>query len=58
MRDNDATGRIVEGPPSAFWIGLSRGLRLSAIALGVGLVMAAGPVKPLHCQSAAYTLLL
>ena len=45
MRDNDATGRIVEGPPSAFWIGLSRGLRLTAIALGVGLVMAAGPVK-------------
>ena len=45
MRDNDAAGRIVRALPSAFWMGLSRGLRVTAVALGVGLVMAAGPVK-------------
>jgi hypothetical protein len=45
MRDNDAASRIVQAPPSAFWMGLSRGLRLTAVALGVGLVMAAGPLR-------------
>jgi hypothetical protein len=45
MRDNDAASRILQAPPSAFWMGLSRGLRLTAVALGVGLVMAAGPLR-------------
>jgi len=45
MRDNDAAARIVQDPRLDFWTSLSRGLRLTAVALGVGLVMAAGPVR-------------
>src|SRR5258707_4985303 len=45
MRDNDAASRIVQATPSDFWMGLSRGLRLTAVASGVGLVMAAGPLR-------------
>jgi hypothetical protein len=45
MRDNDAGGWMVQDPRLAFWTGLSRSLRITAVALGVGLVMAAGPVR-------------
>jgi hypothetical protein len=41
MRDTEASGWIVQNPSAA----LSRGLRLAAVALGIGLVMTAGVAR-------------
>jgi hypothetical protein len=53
MRETEASFRIVQDPLQALpqtasqvsWKALTRGLRLAAITVGVGLVMAAGPVR-------------
>ena len=49
MRETEASFRIVQGPlqtsPQTSWKALTRGLRLAAVAAGIGLVMAAGPVR-------------
>ena len=45
MRETEASFRIVQDPHQAPWKALTRGLRLAAITLGIGLVMAAGPVR-------------
>jgi hypothetical protein len=53
MRETEASFRIVQDPsqaplqaaPQALWKALTRGLRLAAVAAGIGLVMAAGPVR-------------
>jgi hypothetical protein len=45
MRQDNASGRIVRNLNKAQWTALSRALRLAAVAVGVGLVMAAGPVR-------------
>src|SRR3954452_9925693 len=53
MRETEASFRIVQDPLRAApsvrlqvcWKDLSRGLRLAAIVAGIGLVMAAGPVR-------------
>ena len=41
MRSSETSGSMVRDPRWGFW----RALKLSAVALGVGLVMAAGPVR-------------
>jgi hypothetical protein len=41
MRSSETSGSMVRDPKSGFW----RALKLSAVALGIGLVMSAGPVR-------------
>ncbi|MBW7974347.1 hypothetical protein [Bradyrhizobium sp. BR 10289] len=41
MRSSETSGSMVRDPQSGFW----RALKLSAVALGIGLVMTAGPVR-------------
>jgi len=41
MRSSKTTGSMVRDPQSGFW----RALKFSAVALGIGLVMSAGPVR-------------
>ncbi|EJN11692.1 hypothetical protein PMI42_04976 [Bradyrhizobium sp. YR681] len=41
MRSSETSGSMVRDPKSGFW----RALKLSAVALGIGLVMTAGPVR-------------
>ena len=49
MRETEASFRIVQDPSQASlqasWKTLTHGLRLAAVAAGIGLVMAAGPVR-------------
>jgi hypothetical protein len=45
MRDTEAGGRSVQDPSQTPWIALRHGLRLAIIGFGIGLVMAAGPVR-------------
>ncbi|MGD5678150.1 hypothetical protein QUT68_22525, partial [Xanthomonas citri pv. citri] len=41
MRSSKTSGSMVRGPKTGFW----RALKLSAVMLGIGLVMSAGPVR-------------
>ncbi len=41
MRSSETSGSMVRDPKAGFW----RALKLSAVALGIGLVMTAGPVR-------------
>jgi hypothetical protein len=45
MRDTEAGGRSVRDPSQTPWTALRHGLRLAVIGFGIGLVMAAGPVR-------------
>ncbi|MGB8400744.1 hypothetical protein [Bradyrhizobium sp.] len=45
MPDTEASGRSVQDPSPALSKTLTRGLRLAVVGLGIGLVMAAGPVR-------------
>lgn len=49
MRETEASFRVVQDPlqaaPQVSWKAFSRGLRLAAITVGIGLAMAAGPVR-------------